>query len=88
MNYLNQLVRSNNLERRNEITTQTEILTWHLLNDEKPKDNNFYLIKFSGQWTVRIYYWNGTKFTNTYNKHELYFEVIAWAEMPKGWKEE
>jgi len=88
VNILIHLDESNDLERRNEIATQTELITWHLFKDEEPQDKNFYLIKFSGQWSVRIYYWNGTKFTNIYNKHEPYFDVIAWAEMPKGWKEE
>jgi hypothetical protein len=67
--------------------TQTEQIVWHCAGSEIPKTGKL----------VFVQYWDSTKtlkyfdtdmygHLNSWLKHEG--NVIAWAEMPKGWRQE
>lgn len=60
--------------------TQTETITWHKYPEEKPTSNypNSYMCQ-SESCLIRPYFWSKEKF-------ETNDTIIAWAELPKGWK--
>jgi len=70
------------MTKKNE---QQEIIIWHKFPDEKPKENKYYFVTYGGdvfeQQTGHDFYSN-----DSWTKE--YRNVIAWAEMPKGWKED
>lgn len=69
--------------------TQTETIVWHKYPDEKPPKKEFYLIcepysKISDVgFNVDVAYW--------FDKNPVEWgwgDVVAWAELPKGWRDE
>jgi len=83
------------------IMTQTEQIVWHKYPEEKPGKDKKYLLHYKHLFTspfigddsvdVREYidlvYYDG-KWGNNEDQDIKDENVIAWAEMPKGWQEE
>lgn len=72
-------------------TTQSEIIIWHKYPEAKPTKTNCYFVTFIDGgvdfWTYDIA-WSPPMWyePDSCGARELDFKVIAWAEMPKGWR--
>jgi len=62
-------------------TTQTETIVWHKYPEEKLTFNNWYLVDV-GEDGIDCKYWSPDDW-----HYKQFRKVVAWAEMPKGWKE-
>ena len=66
-----------------EDNADSEVIVWNKYSDEKPKDGRKYLVDYGGSVSIEIFMPNSKRFS-----FDLLCEPIAWAELPKGWKEE
>ena len=83
------------------MTIQDEVIRWHKYPDEKPTEGSrYYYVDCScwyfGKKIIEMLYVDGKFEYHTQGfddclKHipseKIFPDVIAWAEMPKGWKE-
>jgi len=62
--------------------TQTETIVWHKYSDDcpLPKDRCLYLVDYG--YLIDVVYWLGALFAHNDQV------ILAWAELPKGWKDE
>ena len=77
--------------------TQTETIVWHPYPDEKPAHSNFYLVHvfYLDIGTFEVWQYDGRDsdgediWINDGGEfaHMGEGKLIAWAELPKGWKE-
>lgn len=64
--------------------TQTESITWHKYPKEKPAKKNYYLVHVQGmgeKWFTTDEWYHNEWVVHPYD------EIIAWTELPKGWKD-
>jgi len=69
------------------MTTQKETITWHKYPEEKPTVNGRYIICAKNCDAPIVAWWVWFDFYNYGDLNSAkYAEVIAWAELPKGWQ--
>ena len=76
------------------MTTQTETIVWHS-GDAKPPEKvwGYFLATYkeyeNSRKAVGQLRWNGYKWKWDDGENEFdVWEVIAWAELPKGWRDD
>jgi len=64
--------------------TQTEQIVWHKYPDEKPNEDNDYIVQMTnGRFEQKYYHAKSDAWSWAYDG-----VVIVWAELPKGWQDD
>ena len=74
-----------------EDNASSEVIVWNKYPDEKPEASGAYLVQYGGLLIpYKVSHWQGfrDKYFLDYDGNNRSKFIIAWAELPKGWKEE